>query len=331
MKNLLYCVIITILFNSCNLGTNAIYKSDNIKTGLKTEIESLNKKFIKSLTDQDETSLRALLSTRLRDEVTKADATLNINDLLKAGENFSVFRDYEIVDEFLVKGTVNTSNLISSPLTSTNDYNLNFMSLTEESYVSLVKMKGKRNHHILLLFIYGKYKNDWKINILHMGEYSRHNQTAPYYYEKAKTEFNEGNLINSSIKIHLASSILKPAGQTFSYNIEKEVVELQNNIMNSINESYEFPIVLNQIQSKPEILNVSLQEIEDTFSPMIKYLTTINLTDTLQLRLENEKIREVIPSYLKGINQNNDFVYYRAFNEMSETPVESYGFVHRFK
>jgi hypothetical protein len=48
---------------------------------------------------------------------------------------------------------------------------------------------------------------------------------------------------------------------------------------------------------------------------MIYYLTNVNLKDTVAIKKENETIRKVIGKTITGIDQENKYVFYSAFNE----------------
>lgn len=171
----------------------------------------------------------------------RSTAILSLTDFIQQGNIYEDLSDYQIIDQFIVKGAANNKVILMSPLTTTKDHQIVFTTLTKESYVSQIKMKHVSGQDVLFTLIYGKYENLWKLNIIHIGDYSFNNHRAPYYYREAKEEFEKGNFINSYKYLEICRSILKPGGQVFFYDIEKDVMGLQAEITKKINENYSFP------------------------------------------------------------------------------------------
>jgi hypothetical protein len=64
-----------------------------------------------------------------------------------------------------------------------------------------------------------------------------------------------------------------------------------------------------------EIIRIFTQEDKEGTFPMIYYLTNIKLSDTTAIKKENEVIRKVIDKTIPGIDKDNKYVLYSAFNE----------------
>jgi len=184
---------------------------------------------------------------------------------------------------------------------------------------------------MLIMAIYGKYDNDWKINILQFGQYSLFSKLAPDYYKLAKVSYDKSYLIDAVNYIGLAKLCLRPANDFLQYQKEKEINEFYDKIMKEVNSKYQFPLTLDNIASKPKVFRISPEMINEGFFPMVYYLTDINLKDTTALKLENEKIKKEVGQLFTGIDQDKKFVFYWAFNEVPDGKklVEHYGYIDR--
>lgn len=329
MKKILFFIFISIALSACNLNTNAIYNSDKIDDQTKEEIETLRANFYKAVIDKDEKKLKTFLSPQLLLNVRENNTRLLAlcTTLIDSNLNNKPI----LVDEFLVKGKANTNVRIPRRLTDSKEYSLYFGTLTKKSYLLLLKRKLSNNYEILITFIFGKYSDGWKINYIHGGDYSFDELNAPQRYLNTLKDYEDGHLVNAHINMHLTEKMLQPGGDIFSYRIKKKVNKLQKNIATAIEEQYSFPTTIEEIETKPEIFQIAPEHIENTYSPMVHYLSTINLEDTVELRLEYEQIKTYIPNYFKGINDNK-YVCYKALNKIPEEDetVDTFGFIdHR--
>jgi len=205
---------------------------------------------------------------------------------------------------------------------------IQYKALNKEMYVSLLLPNGLEND-MLLLVIYGKYGNNWKINIIQFGEYSYFGKLAPDYYKLAKDCYNKSYLIDAVNYIGLAKLCLRPATVFFQYQRENEINEFYDKIMNEVNSKYKFPLTIDNIASKPKVFSIFPQMMNEGFFPMVYYLTDINLKDTTALELENEKVKKEVGRLFPGIDQDKKFVFYWAFNEVPDGKklVEHYGYI----
>ncbi len=98
---------------------------------------------------------------------------------------------YIVLDEYNIHNLVSaTSNSLPANKKSDNDYTLNYVSLTRESYVSLLLVKDLTGD-ILITVVYGNYDGKWEINILELGQYRLYNKTAMDYYKLAKLNYQK--------------------------------------------------------------------------------------------------------------------------------------------
>lgn len=326
IKKLLLISVAVFTLHSCNVGGSGIWKNENIDANKRGQISSLNDKLFKSIIDNDVASVRALMSDKLLEK-----GANDLDQLINQVSSSFKADSYRILDEYNVKNsTTGIGNTLPSGMTGDNDYVINYQALNKEMYVSLL-LPNDLDNELLITAIYGKYDNEWKINILQFGQYSLFNKTAPDYYKLAKASYEKSYLIDAVNFIGLSKQLLRPANNFFQYQKDKEINEFHDTVMKEINSKYQFPLTLDHVKTKPKVFRIYPEMINEGFFPMIYYLSEINLKDTTALKIENIKVKEEVGRLFPGIDQDKKFVFYWAFNTMPDgkTPVEHYGFIDK--
>lgn len=247
-----------------------------------------------------------------------------INDI-----NSAISDEYHVMDEFYVKNTsTGATNVLPAGSGDDNDFTIKYQALNEEMYVSLLLAEGSSSE-ILITAIYGKYGDDWKVNIIQFGQYSLFNQTAPDYYKQAKASYDQAHLIDAINLIGLSMKCLSPGNKFFEYKKANEITAFYNKVLDEVKAKYNFPLTLSSVPTQPQIFSVSLEMTNEGFFPIIYYLSDIDLEDTASLTKENEKIKDVIGQTFPGIDQQKKYVFYRAFNELPDgvKEIKHYGFI----
>lgn len=321
-------IIITFIFiaiQGCRVGTNKTWENENIKPSIKAEIKKLNDKVIMATLTNNPQMIKELMAEKLL-EISGDD----FEDLLSQVNSFIIDRSYYILDEYYVKNTTTgVSNTVFSG-SGNKDYILSYLALNKNMYVSLLSSENNEDE-MLTTVIYGKYPEGWKINIINFGQYKIGGKTAPELYEKAKFEYSEGFLIDAANTSFLLSQALKPSSENWQYQNELEMEDFIKNIIAETKVKYQFPIMLDQIITKPEIFNFFPMRVAEGYFPMIEYVTTIDLTDTVATKNENEEMHKIIGRIFFGIDKDKDFLFYKAYNELPNgvTLVPTYGFVKK--
>jgi hypothetical protein len=199
-------------------------------------------------------------------------------------------------------------------------------------FISLLIQKNGLDEFIVTN-IYGKYPEGWKLNIIQFGQYKVNGQTAPELYSKAKAEYENGYLIDAANNMFLSSIAANPTNNFWQYQEENEMKKFYEKVITEINSEYKFPMTIETIGSKPQILSIYPQRTVEGYFTMIEYLTSFDLKDTIQTKAEYEKIHSEIVKIFNGIEKDKDYIFYRAFSEMPDgkTPVPTYGFVKELK
>lgn len=329
MKNLILLAILAAFgLQSCNVGTTGTWKDENIEQSLKNEIGTLDKKVMEAITTKNTDLLKSIMSDKLLEK--SGD---NIDQLIEQASSVITTTDYKVLNQFQAKNsTTGIGNTIISGVSGLNDYLIHYQALNEAMFISLLIPKSGLDEFILTN-IYGKYPEGWKLNILQFGQYKVNGQTAPELYSEAKSEYENGYLMDAANSLFLSSRVANPANKFWQYQKEDEMKEFYDKVMTEINSKYKFPMTLEEIDSKPKILTIYPQGTADGYFPMIEYLTNLDLKDTVQTKAEYEKIHSEITNTFNGIEKDKDYIFYKAFSEMPDgkTPVPTYGFVKELK
>jgi hypothetical protein len=329
MRNILFLILaLSMLFQSCKVGTSGSWIDENIPTELKNEINKLDKAVVKAVTDKNSDHLKANLSKVLIEKSGK-----DIDNLIEQIANVISNPNYQVLNQFYVKNTTTgVGNTVISGVGETNDYVIHYQALNKEMFISILIPQDSLDE-LIITNIYGKYPDGWKLNILQFGQYKINGRTAPELYLKAKSEYEKGYLIDAGNDMFLNSIVAKPANNFWQYQNEKEMKKFYETVMSEIKTKYVFPFTINEIKSAPKIVNIFPQGTRDGYFPMIEYLTNIDLHDTTKTKAENNLIHQSIGNIFEGIDKDKKFIFYKAFNEIPNgtKEVQTYGFVKELK
>jgi len=320
---IIFIFITLLIFQSCHFSTAKFKKDQSIDAATRKEIKTLNDKLLGSITNNDSALLQSLMSPGLLEKFI-SDSNKFINQIhgLKID-------NYKILDEYLVNASTDGKSVtLLSGNNNENDYSFVFQSASKNSYVSLLLLNNSTNQ-FLLTAVYGKYKNEWKLNILRLGQYSSFGKTAPDYYEAARSFYKKKYLIDAVDNISMSNDCLHPAGALWQFINEKKIVDFGNSLLKEADAKYAFPLTLAKLDGKPKIFRIYPQVIKEGFFPMVYYTTGIDIKDTVALFLENKKIRVEVDRIFYGIASDKRFIFYEAFDKMPDgkTDTEHYGFV----
>ncbi|MFD2872096.1 hypothetical protein ACFS5N_06435 [Mucilaginibacter ximonensis] len=333
-KSIIYlftALLFVTAFQSCKSNSDTKVNSE-ISSDTRAKIAELNKKLFEGIVTNNVNAVKSLLSPDLlKRSGSQLDMVID-----RVSKRYPA-KDFEILDEYLSTGLKKKDNdTVSSKHGNDNDYTVGFKAMNDEMYTSVLLTKGLAVNGAILA-VYGKYGDDWKINILQMGDYSIIGKNAVDYYKEAKTLYSKGNLVDAADMIVIASQLVSPGGNYFSYKNESEIHELFSKIVDEANASFKLPVVINQVKTTPQIFEMSPQVVEEPghqgVFPLIKYKSSIKLSDTVALKAENMALQQNIGSLFKGIDQNNQYILYQAYNGMPDgkTETKHYGFIQKLR
>lgn len=322
-KLLIINVFILLIFSSCTFNTSGTWKNDNIETGLKNKMDNLNSSVIEFLYNEDVEGLEKMYSEKLLEYEKEHEFSQSLIDFSNTMEG----EEYQVIDHF---HTVNIQENASNIQLGDN-YKFSYEALNKEMYVSILEIEGKYNNSFLAGIIYGKYGNDWKINVLQIGEYSLDGKNAEILYKISQQQYEKGHFVDAVNHMFLADKLRQPLKEYWTYNNNGEMKSYFDKITQEIGENFEFPIEVESIESKPVILGVSPQIFEQGLASIVSYKSDIHLNDSIQLREEYLQLHQEIDDIFKGLKRENKYIIYKAFEEIPDgiNPVKSYSFVHK--
>nr|WP_067059706.1 hypothetical protein [Mucilaginibacter sp. L294] len=313
MKNLspfklICCLLIPVILQSCSNEIGA-WKNDQIKQSNRDELHELNKQVFKYLKANDDKSLGAYLSKELLDD-NYAKGTLESIGLQLNKDSFVVFNDYYVVNKYVGADTINTKDL------GVNSFRLVYPGTAEEMYISMFVPKNAATpNKSMITTVYAHYSYGWKLSSITAGIYTINGKTAPQLYEKARKEYDENYLFAAANTMSLATSCSRP-NDIWQYMSETEIYDFSKTVTNAANTKFHFPMVLNQVSSKPRIIRMYNNTSNEGTYPIICYITKINLKDIAALNRENYEMKKIIGTIMPGIDKSTKFLYYAAYNEM---------------
>jgi hypothetical protein len=321
--------LIAFTITGCHFGTSGTWENDRIDPTVKSTIDDLNKKLFIGVRTKDITGLKQLMSPMLVEKAGKTIDTL-INSV---GDNYNL-EEFETVDDFYIKNSTANINDHLLSIKHKNNYTIDFTALNKEMFVSLLSTKNLPLN-CAILAIYGKYDNGWKLNILRFGNYSMFNKTAPDYYNDARKQYEEGNLVDAVDMISMATQLAKPLDAFLKYNANDEIQDFNTKVVKDAMTKFPLPLTISGVKTKPQIFFISPQFVGNGaitgIFPLISYKSQIKLTDTLALRIENTAIQQEIVKIFKGIDKNKKAIIYQAYNQIPDgkTTVNRYGFIQK--
>jgi len=331
MKNKIFGLLILVfLLLGCQIKQNTYrtFVDDNIPNNIKSEVLSLDNRIIEAIKSNHPKNISDLISQKLLE-----NGRDNLDSLLCF--SYKILKDAKFKKLnylYVENSTNNVSNTIFSGFKSETDYIIHYKAINNNTFISLYTAEIIPNE-ILITFIYGKTKSGWKLYHLQFGTYSLYGKTAIDYYKIAKRFDSLGYLADEANQLNLAQQCLKPGNQLWQWQKENDIISLQMSVMAKINDSYHFPIIVQEIPTKPQIYAVSLQPFNNRIETVIRYYSKINFADSTRLKKENIELQKLIGTIFKGIDIDKEYLIYQATDEIPVIPqkkIQQYGFVQKF-
>jgi hypothetical protein len=311
----------------CKPNVAKTYIDKDIPEHTKSEIKVLNEKLFRALKDNNKQEVTKLFSTGLVKAMSiKLDSFMYI-----AHHNIVETNSFSVTKEFyIVNSTDYVSNTILSGLTGEYDYTFHYLAINKEMYIVMI-VPDTEPDQMLITCIYGKYPEGWKINIIQLGLYQKCHKNAIDLYKEAQKEYEKGYIVDAGNTLFILQSCLYPANDLMHYNLEGKIKDFYKSVQTESRQKYVFPYELKAIKSKPTVISISPQIINECNYPLVEYLTQIQLTDTTNLRKENDEIQKLIGGIYRGIDKEKKFLIYRAWNKMPDgkTQLPTYVFTKR--
>lgn len=304
-----------LVFQSC-VVTPGSWKNEKISSGKREDFHQLNTEAFKYLKANDLKGLKSLLSKDLIDKNNERQVELISNRL-----NDNV---YNLLDEYYVVHKYKDTDTVRIKNGSINRYSLVYPYEATEMYLAYF-IPAKTNNKYMISLVYGKLNYGWKIVKLDLEPYAINGKTGPELFNLAKDQNDHKQIQAALNNVTLAMTCFKP-GAYWQYPDQVDASDFYVRVNQAVNEKYHYPLVLKQVSSGPMILRVYNKDLDDGTYPMVYYMTHFDLKDTDAVKKENLQVRKVIGKLMPGLERNNKYILYSAFNRKPDgyTTVEHF-------
>lgn len=298
--------------------------NDEITDDIHNEIADIDQKIIDGITKQDANAVRSLMSDSLL-ATDLSSLELMIKDVSErlSGDEIGYMDQIHHV-------TFNPGTVVSIDMKKpvAENYKFSFRPITEESFVSLVNLPTE-NGSILCSLIWGKYEDEWKLNILRFGDLSFYGKNCPGHYLTAGGFYEQEYYIDAAFSLNVADRLSTPAAGLIKYDCDADLENLVQRVRTKIDSIYKFPIYLDIIESNPALFSVTAEYTPVGIVPMVNYVTGVSMNDSTQLQNENNQVAGLAVRLFPGLKENRDVIFYRAYEALptDENKPRFFGFV----
>lgn len=306
---LLTLTLFTVLLVSCS-STETVADKD-IDASLKKTIKTKNDSLFQAMKYSDYKALKKLGSP---DFVKFMAAKLRKDNIIWAFRNgFFNSGNYTVVHEFYNNhGKAVGSAVIED---EKDNYTFTYTHKQEETYICMLKFSDDNVDDYLLTIMYGLVDGQWKLNDIEVGLYALYNKNAQDYFALAEKAKENGYLFDAWFYYDAAISLKDPCNKMLKYNNEEKMDFAAKTTREKVGMKYKFPNTMEKIVSRPKILDIAPVKNAKGLYPYISYESVIPVSDTVTLRKEFELLKQEVKKRYTDINYDNNFVYYRAYND----------------
>ncbi|GAB3923050.1 hypothetical protein [Mucilaginibacter myungsuensis] len=296
-----------IALQSCG-PADGVWKNDEIDAGIRQKLHALNEEVFDDLKQKRELHLEYNLALEL---INHSRTRQNVEIL---GHELRT-RDYQLFDEYYTVAQPDTMLKIQNRNRGLNSYDVHTYTVARQMYTTFYLPRTGINRKMITL-VYAKFDYGWKLYHWDIRPYMYNGHTALELLELAKRQIAQNYISDTRLTMQMASACLRPS-DIVKYPDDSAFVNTYRLFMNRAKEIQEFPITLGDVSSKPQILGVYTKETPNGFYPMIGYLSTIDINDTLAVKAENLAVMKVIGNVLPGIDKDKKLLFHRVYNKES--------------
>lgn len=323
-RTLFFISILAFLLSACKRGR---YNQDReIDLDLQKEIDVLNTRLIHAISGNHQDSLFALCGDDL-----KATSGLKhgMNDLITFLSDIATKWPYSVKHRFYARyPEKNRAVVLTTGEGGEHDYTIRYRSPTRHSFVSIGYFEDS-GRAVALLTIWNSYNGTWKLSSTRAGFVKAFQKDAVDWYYHARQQYASNDLIDAANSMTICKNLLQPGGEHWLYRLHDDITGLMAQINSSLEMDYHFPIVMEDVTTKPEIFGAKPLIFREGSYPLIAYVTKQNLHDSIALSRECDSVNAHIGDVFKDIDHYNTMIFYRAFQRIprdSSDLVPYYGF-----
>ncbi len=302
----LFILMVAFAISGCMPPDPGIWRNDKIKAGDREHFHQLNDQLFKAIKAGNVHDVEDMMSQQLLDDNSAKRKIQLIGNRLNANE-------YSVLDEFYVVHKFIGDQTIKPDSGHIGDYVLNYQSVTREMYIGFFLPKTGTDKYMISL-MYAKYKYGWRIYLFDVKQYTTTGKTSTGLYSLAKQQAAKGYLMKALNTMKLSRECANPS-PIWLYQKDSVMDDYYRSLIIESGKKYKFPVF---ISSAPgvEILGVDTQDMNDGPCPAVSYITKVSVNDTVALKKENLVIQKNIGKIFPGIDVDEKYIYYTAFNHL---------------
>jgi hypothetical protein len=308
---------------SCTAKSGS-WKNEQIKAGKRKDLHQLSDQVFTALKANDLGQVKLFMSKELIENTYTPRQVELISNSLSVNK-YNLLDEYYAVNKYIDADTIKAAGICI------NSYDLYYPGTAREMYIAFF-IPATGNNKFIISTIYAKYNYGWKLSDLDLAPFTINGKTAPELFKLAKEEYSKKYLIDAVNTMALATSCASPTS-VWHYPDEGDIREFYSKVLNEANEKYKFPFVLSGVSTRPMIIKVYNETSNDGWYPMVYYMTHISLKDTNAIKMENIEVKKEIGKMMPGIDKDNKYVFYDAFNERptGKKAVDHFDMVDKLK
>jgi hypothetical protein len=293
---------------------------------LSADIAEINARAYGYLQNNDYSSLSDLFSDTLSHSLDNEFSRTFVPQMQKSLQG----RKFRVFDEYYIENPVLDSPITINGGEGEGAYKFKFQSPNKQTYVSMLLSEDATNE-IMVTLVYGNYDGKWKLNIIRGEDYSIDKKNAIAFYKQAISYRDSGDYVDAINTMWFATHCANPAGSYMSFNMNEEINKFSDSLSKEIKDIYPLPYTVKQLKNTPQVFNIHYEMLDSTLTPMIMYLTTTGVRDTVKLKSENDDFHRNLGSIFKGMDKYNKKIIYRVYNQepVPNTNPPYYGFVEK--
>ncbi|MEI8011099.1 MAG: hypothetical protein WCI27_01270 [Candidatus Omnitrophota bacterium] len=305
---------------SCGGGGSAVsLHNDEINAELKTAIQSLTRKITESIKNNDSSVLLDLFTDEVRNQ---AGIDVNLKNAFQQLNHLFKDATFKTDDEYSI--TVNSWGKFHPVISSETQepFSLTLDGKGNKVYVSLLSAKNDFKDFMLVL-VFINIKDEWRVSSFNFGVYKIAGKSAVNWANEARQLFDQGYFVPAILRLQVLQECLRPA-PFIQYAKEGEILALRNKIQGDIVQKYKFPVRITNVVTVPEIYFVAPQFVRNELWPLVKYKTSLSLSDTVALKKEVDAMTPELELLFPGITKESKGIAYQAFSEAPADPKKQY-------
>jgi hypothetical protein len=308
---ILFFVINLIGIISCNIITSK--KGYNIDLEIREKVWNLNKQLFVSIIENKTEKIYEVFN----DSVLKKDKE-RLNNLIKLLHNKLIKYEFHSLDEYYQKSIFKNSRVeVTFNLPEIREYSLRYNSPTNETMVTNAYIGDLVNRYLVTM-IYAKYSGKWKLDYFNYSPLLIEGKDSYAWEIEAVNEIKKGNYVNADMYHKISGLLSRPGGNIWSYTSESEIPDMEQLIHREVGIYHQLPKTIENIKSKPKIVETYAEFMNDSLFPAIVYKTNLPLKDSIAISNECEELNFVINQYFNEFKNDYNTVFIRVVDAIPD-------------